>query len=346
MAGPLFLGALADRRTAYRALLAAGLLVPAAAMILLQMTSLFPVYVACVVVMGFAYRSTIPLLDSIVSRSLTDPARQYGRLRVAGSFGFIGISLFLQLSGLVTGDSSLSILVAFGASSLCAAAAAAFLPSNTRIAPSTEAPHRGRSGGFDLKFWAVIGVIFIGRFGIGAYYSFFSLYLKQVFPTSGISILWAIGPLAEIATIWFSGPLIRRFGVRTMLTVSLAAITLRLGLFIVAPSIVVVALAQLLHAFTFGTFHTSAVAYINSKVGHENRGMAMAIYNAVGVGLASFLASVVGGFILEAHGFTTLFVTYAAVPLVGIMILAVFGRRLISNPRELSPEARDAGARE
>jgi MFS transporter, PPP family, 3-phenylpropionic acid transporter len=344
VAGPLFLGAIADRRTAYRALLAASFLVPAAVMILLQATSLFPIYVACVIVMGFANSPAIPLLDSIVSRILVDPARQYGRLRVAGSLGFITISLVIQLSGLITGDSSLSILIAFGASSVCAATATAFLPPAHRVQtpPGTAGTglHSGHDG-FDLRFWAVIGIIFLGRFGIGVYYSFFSLYLKQAFPASGVSLLWAIGPLAEIPTLWFSGPLIKRFGIRAMLTVSLAAISLRLGLFIVAPSIAVIALAQLLHAFTFGTFHAGAVSYVNSKVAANNRGMGMAIYNAVGIGLASFLASSIGGFILEAHGFRSLFVTYAAIPLAGIAVLVVFGRRLMM-PRRASADAAPA----
>ncbi len=350
MAGPLLLGAWADRRGISRAILAASFLVPAAVMIPLQLSSFFPLYVACVIVMGFTYRATIPLLDSIVSRVLTDPARQYGRLRVAGSLGFIIISLVLQLGGLVTGDSSLSILAAFGASCLCAGLASATLPAASRADTgaqmTTKPTPRARRTGFDLAFWAVIGVIFIGRFALGAYYSFFSLYLKAAFPTSGVSLLWAIGPLAEITTIWFSGPLLRRFGIRTLLIVSLAAITLRLGVFVIAPSIVVVALAQLLHAFTFGTFHTTAVAYINAKVGKENRGMGMAIYNAVGVGLATFLASVAGGFIVEARGFTTLFASYAVIPLLGIIVLAIFGRALVPAHMLRTDAVADAGARE
>jgi hypothetical protein len=208
----MLLGRLADSRAAYRGIL--------------------------------AYRATIPLLDSLVSRILTDPARQYGQLRVAGSFGFIAISVLVQLTGWVSGDASRSF------------------------------------DGFDAKFWVVMGVIFLVRFGIGAYYSFFSLYLKQAFPAANVSLLWAIGPLAEAFTIWSSGSLIKRWGIRTLLILSLAAMSVRLGLFIVAPSILVVALAQLLHAFTFGTFHTSAVAFVNEKIDHDNRGVGMAIYGA------------------------------------------------------------------
>lgn len=337
VAGPILLGRMADSRSAYRALLAASFLVPIVVFLPMQLTTSFPVYIACILVMGFTYRSTIPLLDSIVSRILPDPARQYGRFRVAGSIGFILISLFLQFSGLVSGDSSLAILIAFGAAALCAAVAPALLPPAPKAAPRRDsAPHAETHDGFDLRFWAVIGIIFLGRFGLGAYYSFFSLYLQETFPGIGVSMLWAIGPLAEIATIWFSGPLISRWGIRTMFIVSLAAVSLRLGLFVLAPSIVVVALAQLLHAFTFGTFHTTAVAYINAKIGHEKRGMGMAIYNAVGVGFASFMASVAGGYILDAHGFAFLFLLYGTIPLIGVIILAVFGRKLLAPMRNRS----------
>lgn len=336
VAGPILIGRRADRRTAYRGLLALCFIIPVAVFVPMQLTTAFPVYVACIIVMGFTYRATIPLLDSLVSRILANPTQQYGPLRVAGSFGFIAISLFLQFSGLVPPDSSLAILIAFSASVLVAAAMVVLLPP----APPAHVSHETAStrGELDLRFWIVILVIVLGRFGIGAYYSFFSLYLQQTFPNTGVSLLWAIGPAAEIGLIIFSGPIIKRFGIRTLLVVSLAAVSLRLGLFIIAPSIAVVALAQLLHGFTFGTFHTASVAYINGKISPARRGLGMAIYNSVGIGLSAFLASVIGGFVLERHGFVLLFVSYGAVPLVGILILVIAGKWLFA-PGSTQPAA-------
>lgn len=329
--GPILVSRLADSRTAYRALLAVSLVVSVIAFVPLQLTSEFPVYVFCIAIMGFSYRSTAPLLDSAVSRILPDPGRQYGRFRVAGSIGFIVISFVLQFGGIVSGDSSLSILVAFCATALLAAGAAALLPVVPKSAPLLRAVAQDRRGGaFDLRFWAVITVVFLGRFGMGAYYSFFSLYLRDTFgASSAVSLMWAVGALAEIAPIWFSGRLIGRWGLRSVLVVSLASVSIRLLLFVLAPSLAVISLAQLLHAFTFGTFHTAAVAYVNTKIPAERRGMGMAIYNAIGIGLASFLASVVAGYILEAHGYVALFLSFAAVPLGGILILACFGRSLL-----------------
>jgi PPP family 3-phenylpropionic acid transporter len=335
IAGAMLIGRLADRRAAYRALLAICILVTVAAFVPMELTTLFPVFFGCIVLMGFAYRATVPLLDSLVSRHLADPARQYGPLRVAGSVGFILVSLFLQATGLVSGDASRAILVAFGATAALAALAVTVLPPVHRP-PVVEASipkttPRGLAGGFSAKFWIVIGIVFLGRFGIGAYYSFFSLYLKQTFPGSGVSLFWAIGSVAEIATMWFSGPLLARWGIRAMLMVSLVAVSVRLCLFIVAPSLTILAAAQLLHAFTFGTFHTATMAYVSGATGQENRGAGMAVYNAVGIGLSSFLASVIGGSILETHGFATLFLSYAAVPVLGVLVLAVFGKRLLPH---------------
>jgi PPP family 3-phenylpropionic acid transporter len=338
VAGPMVLARTADARPDSRWLLAGCLLVPVLSFLPLEATTLLPVAAASVAVMGFAYRSVITLLDSAASRLLPDPARQYGRLRVAGSLGFLCISVVLQLSGAVTGDSPHPIVIAFAAASLAAGAAVFLLPR----APADGYPHpqlAEKPGGLGLAFWCVIGVVFLGRFSLGAYYSFFSLYLKQTFPGTGVSLLWAIGPLAEIPTIWFSGPLIRRFGIRALLIVSLAAISLRLSLFVVAPSLAVVALAQLLHAFTFGTFHTTAIAFVISRTGQSNRTMGMSIYNAVGLGVANFLASTAGGFIAERSGYQALFLSYAIVPLAGIAALLFFGRKWIP-----APSARERGA--
>jgi PPP family 3-phenylpropionic acid transporter len=331
MTGPILLSRLADFRTDYRALLAGSLVMSVLTFVPLQLTTLFPVYVFCIALMGFSYRSTAPLLDSTVSRILPDPRRQYGKFRVAGSVGFIVVSVFLQLSGLVSGSSSVSILIAFCASAALAAGATVLLPVVPKSPLHAHEAFRGvRRPAFDLSFWAIIGVVFLGRFGMGAYYSFFSLYLRDTFSgSSTVSLMWALGSVAEIGTMWFSGQLIGRWGLRAVLIVSLAAITVRLGLFVLAPSLVVIAFAQLLHSLTFGTFHTGAVAYVNAKIPPERRGLGMAIYNAIGIGLASFLASAAGGYILEARGYVALFLSYAAVPLVGVLILALFGRRLL-----------------
>jgi PPP family 3-phenylpropionic acid transporter len=299
---------------------------------------------ACIAAVGFAYRSSIPLMDSLVGRILPDPAHQYGLVRVAGSVGFVLISVFFQLTGLISGDSSLSVLVSFGVTAGLAAIATAFLPAvpagrTGHAQPASGGPlpagrdPGGSAHGFDRSFWAVMGVIFVAWFAISAHYSFFSLYLRERFSMANVSLIWALGSIAELPTVLFSGALLRRFGVRALLLVSLAAITVRLAIYALSPSLVVLGVAQVLHAFTFGTLHTASVAYVNGKIGGSRRGLGIAIYHSLGTGVPRFAASIAGGYILEARGYPSLFIAYAAVPLVGIAILAFFGRRLLPGRR-------------
>jgi PPP family 3-phenylpropionic acid transporter len=342
--GPIVLGHLADTRAAYRLVLFAGLVISVIVFIPLQLTTALPVFLACITVMGFFYRASIPLLDSLVGRILPDPARQYGRLRVAGSISFTIVSVVLQLTGAISGDSALSILASFGTATGLAALAVWLIPAAHTAGKRWEAVEGATDGsGFDLRFWTVIGIIFLGRFGLGGYYSFFSLYVRDSFGLSGVGLLWAIGSLAEIPMVFFSGNLIRRLGVRMLLAVSLAAVSLRLGMFILAPSIVVVALAQLLHAFTFGTFHTASVAYVNSRVTPARRGVGMAVYNAVGGGLPTFLAASLGGLFLEARGYRSLFLVYALVPLAGVAMLVLLGKRILPPSDSLRGNVRVRG---
>ncbi|HTP58864.1 MAG TPA: MFS transporter, partial [Spirochaetia bacterium] len=344
--GPIILGHLADKRAAYRFVLFAGLVISVLVFIPLQLTTALPVFLVCIAVMGFFYRAGISLLDSLVGRILPDPARQYGGLRVAGSISFTVVSLVLQLTGAISGDSSLSILASFSIATGLTALAVWLIPAAPAgQAHAAAAAGKGRDGsGLDARFWTVIGIIFLGRFGLGAYYSFFSLYLKDSFGLSGVGFLWAIGSLAEIPMVFFSGSLIRKLGIRVLLTLSLLAVSLRLGMFILAPSLVVVALAQLLHAFTFGTFHTASVAYVNSHVAPARRGVGMAIYNAVGGGLPTFLAASLGGLFLESHGYRSLFLAYALVPLAGVAILVFLGKRVlpVSDSQYASARLRDS----
>ena len=328
--GPILLGRLADTRSAHRSFLAAAFAGAALMFIPLGLAGKYWVYILCIAVMGFSYRATIPLLDSHVSRILADPARQYGTMRVFGSIGFIVMSLVMEAAGLAAGVSPEVIAISFAVTSVLAGATVGLMPPAHSAPEESTGKAEREVGGFDLKFWAVIAVIFLGRFAIGAYYSFFSLFLKDRYGLSGIGLIWALGPLSEMATIYFSGKLIARLGLQALFIASLAAISVRLALFVIAPSLVLVAFAQILHALTFGTFHTTSVAYINRKIVSARKGMGMAIYNAVGIGLPSFLASAAGGLIVQARGYDVLFMSYAAVPLAGIAILAIKGKKLLS----------------
>jgi PPP family 3-phenylpropionic acid transporter len=196
-------------------------------------------------------------------------------------------------------------------------------------------------GHFDLLFCLFLAAGATHQFGMSAYYSFFSLYLKEQLRMDQTAWVWAIGSAAEIPLLFYAGRLVRRFGLRAMLMAATAAVSLRLAIFSqvppgglalgglgLVPPLAIILPTQLLHALCFGLFHAASVEFVRRKVPPPRRGLAMALYASLAVGLPAWLGSSAGGQIVKGYGYGVLFATYAAVPLLGLACLALAGRKL------------------
>jgi len=343
--GPLVLARLADGSRRYRPLLVVAAVGSAAAFVPLSFLSGVRFYLPLLVLMGFAGKASMPLTDSLATIALQDPIRQYGRVRIVSSVGFITASLLLQVFPFVEASSAMPILVSYLVATAAYAAVIPLLPDvppedaagreaeNRRPSGSAGGPQdSGRppgsagSGGLDGAFWLLMAIVFLGRFGMSSHYSFFSLYLQNELGLDRVSGIWAVGSFAEIPVILFSGAIIRRFGIVRMLYASLAGIAVRLALYAAFPNVWVAVSAQLLHALTLGTFHTASVAFIYWRVRAAQRAQAMAVYMSVGIGLATLVGSSLGGAILQSAGFRQLYLLFASAPLLGVFVLALTGR--------------------
>jgi PPP family 3-phenylpropionic acid transporter len=340
MLGPLVIGHVADRTGAFRAILLGAIGVSLLSFNLLGVAPLFYLALPLAFVTGFAYKSAIPLIDAHASSLMVSPEHDYGRARILGSIGFIVSSAFFQFTGVLSEQSGGAIIIAISVLLALYAAVIFLMPPRPEQHDSTRGEPReaavGHSAGplssFDTAFWLFIGIVFIARVGIAAYYSFFSLYLEEAVGGNLVSGMWAIGAAAEIPVILFSGRLIRRFGILSMLVTGFAAVTLRLLIYAAFPIPGVVALTQLLHACTFGLLHSASIAYINRRIPARRRGTGMAIYSSVSLGLSIFVGSSLGGFVVEAVGFDGLFLAYSAIPVVAIALLFGFSSRLKLTP--------------
>ena len=339
VAGPLLIGHLADRRSWYRPLLALSLVLCFAALIPLKL--IFNPWIAAVIlaVFGLFFQSLVPLTDAIVTRNLADPATQYGRARVFGSIGFVAMSLFIQASGILSRPTTQTILVASLATGGAFLIGMPLYPStrSERTAPRLF-ENRSVAGAIDPLFWVGIAAIFLGRFGITAHYSFFSLFLQQRLHIESISGLWAIGSIAEIPVILFGGTLLKRFRTEGLLALSLLAISIRIFGYSLLPSLPVLIALQFLHALTFGGLHMSAINLVNTYTSPSRRAMGMAIYAAVGNGIPAFIASALGGIVLQRWGFPTMFGLYSIFPLVGVALMPILHYRSTRRPAAGSQE--------
>ncbi len=317
--GPILLGHLADKMGKRRTCLLVAMACSAAALAPMNWTTSFWLAAPLAAVLGVVYKSTIPLGDALACSELPDPTHQYGRARAMGSIGFVMALLATWLFGAIDKDSSDSILICFAVTVALCLPTIIILPD--RHKPAKSKPHERGLKGFSATFWLGIGVIALGRFGMAAHYSFFSLYLKDELLLTSLQPVWAIGAIAEMPLLFFAGRIIRRFGLTAMLGASLLGVSARLSIYALAPVLPAVMAAQLLHALTFGVFHSAAIEFIRRKAPAGRQGLAMAIYMAFGLGVPAFIGSSAGGFIIEHADYPTMFLSYAAVPMIGVLCL-------------------------
>jgi PPP family 3-phenylpropionic acid transporter len=62
-----------------------------------------------------------------------------------------------------------------------------------------------------------------------------------------------------------------------------------------AGNLVMIALSQLIHAFSFAIFHTAALLYISKN--YANKTLAQQFYAGIGYGLAAFIGSLISGYL-------------------------------------------------
>ena len=128
--------------------------------------------------------------------------------------------------------------------------------------------------------------------------------------------------ICEIAIFFWMSHLFRAFSLRQILIASFALAALR---FVViawcADSLVMLLLAQTLHAASFGSFHAAALGYVHRffRGRHEARGQA--IYTSLTFGLGGTLGGLYAGYAWERLGAGLTFTGAALCSLAGMLIL-------------------------
>lgn len=148
--------------------------------------------------------------------------------------------------------------------------------------------------------------------------------------------------LSEIPWIFFSGHLVRRFGLWSIFLFCLAVTVGRLVMYAFLHDTAAIVVAQLLHGVSFGLLHGAAIQFVNRKVPHARLGLGIALYLSLGVGLANFTGSLVGGFLIEWLGFRAMYLIYTVPAVIGIVILLAARRSFDGKAWRAAPSA--AGA--
>lgn len=255
----------------------------------------FAYFFAVMVLLNLFTSAQGPLSEALMLSAMRGDLTHYGRLRLWGSVGFIaavmvsgqlldwyGIGLVLWISLLLLG------LVAFAASGMREEGHA----HPTHDVPSVRMLLQQREV---LAFFASTFLMIAAHASVYVYYS---LYLAQIgYSKTVIGLMWSLGVVAEIGFFYWQAPLFRRLGVRWLMRFSLAVGVVRfLMIGFGAESLVLLLLAQLLHAATFGVHHSASVATLQRWFAGPLQARGQALYISVSYGLGG----TAGGLLLSA----------------------------------------------
>ena len=156
----------------------------------------------------------------------------------------------------------------------------------------------------------------------GPYYTFYSIYLEDNgYPRTFIGQMWALGVIAEVLLFMMMQRLIGIFSLRILLISSLLLACLRwylIGFYI--DSMLVLIIAQLFHAATFGIYHAVVIQYIHKIFRGKLQGRGQALYSSVSFGAGMAIGSLVSGYGWERAGAMDCFAGAAIVALLAAII--------------------------
>ncbi|WP_074500568.1 MFS transporter [Thalassotalea sp. PP2-459] len=244
-----------------------------------------------------------PQLEVMTLVSVRRNANIYSRIRLWGSIGFI---ISVIIAGELLVDSQPDVFVILGWGILLALFISSLLLKQPKI---NIKPNAQRVSIFpkviERNFILFFTAGLLLQISFGPYYSFFALYLRDLsYPSMAIGAYIGLGAVAEIGIFIIAGRLYYLFGPRVLLAISIFLTALRwyvTGHW--ADSAIILFFVQLLHAASFGLYHTASIQYLQQHFSIQEQNRAQAIYIAGVYGIGGALGAFLSGiFWLDGKG--------------------------------------------
>src|ERR1700693_3852293 len=250
---------LADRRSAFRAVLIAASVGSALAYLLLSQAAGFVPILLAVALASVATAPALPLADAYALKGLGLRGRAYGPVRLWGSVAFVVANLG---AGLVVDRIApihiIWLLVA--ALVMVAAVSLALRPLASEISATEEFGVPDRKLLLSPGFWAVTAAGGLIQASHAVYYGFSVLdWRTKGLDATAIGGLWGLAVAAEIVLFAVSARLPKRLGPLGLVGLGACGACARWGAMSFDPPLALLPLLQLLHAFSFGATHLGSV---------------------------------------------------------------------------------------
>ncbi len=242
----------------------------------------------------FFWNAILAQLEVITLETLGAEANKYGLIR---SFGSVGYIVLVVGTGWAIKEFGPEVLLYVGLSLFLGLLGSALpLPSNRASAGAVQNKPALKLG--RPLLWFLLSAMLL-QASAGPFYGFFVLYLKQVgYTEASAGIFVALGAMAEIFMFMIAPRLLGRYGVKTLLLVSIGMTALRwLLVAFGAESMLLLGLSQLLHAFTFGLTHAASIQFVHRNFDISHRSKGQALYASLSFGVGGALGTWICGLI-------------------------------------------------
>ena len=266
--------------------------------------------------------STLPLAESLTLTHLkaNKADSKYSHIRLWGSIGFIVAAILLGIMIDSLGERSLiyalliTQLTIFFLAFILPDKKVTFIENNKRpIWPILR-----RRGVIVLLLSCALMIS-----SHGLLYNFYSIFLEQQgYSGTTIGLLWSVGVVFEILIFLLMPKILSNFTLKAVLLISLGFAVIRfflIGAYV--DSIIILVIAQIMHAATFGSFHVASIQLIAHFFYNEHQARGQSLYNSITYGIGGAIGGVGGGYMIQYSGMANTFMLSAILPFIGFLVL-------------------------